>query len=669
MKKFGLYAKIFGGFIAVLILMIIIGTVSYLRMADGAEVSSFVAESSLPVIEHADETVAKLHEAGYYSVQYRFTLNSEMYNRANALLDDALKSSIFIENHLTSINYNQTVINDVKNISSLINQYKDVCRTNLNLGTRISSSLEEMNRSYEVFLKNITDYIDNQNALFTSDISNSNITRERLGERLRMYVIATNTRNFGNLLVNTGVEGFNNRESEAINNAIKEYVPVLKRNISELVSLTQQEVNKRRLDEVLASVNNFANSLEIVARDVQAMAENAARGIVVYSDVIAKTNAFAELIAGAASGSATDLAKNMNTAVTIVLWILIISIILGLTLAWLITSGIVKPVSIIINDLASGSNEVASASGQVSSSGQELAKNANEQASSLEETSASLEELASMTKQNTENARQVNIMSSEAKESSVKGRDTVEKMTVAITKIKESSDETVKIIKTIDEIAFQTNLLALNAAVEAARAGEAGKGFAVVAEEVRNLAQRAGEAAKNTAVLIDESKNNSEQGVKVAEEVSTILGDITGKIIKMNELAVEVASASEEQTKGIDQINTAVSQIEKITQANAANSEESAAASEELTAQSEKLLEYVEVLRDIVYGENHNGNEAGMRRERSARETGLNRGKTANKTGMNLKQKTIAKTTPKATAKHTTKTKAEEIIPLDDSDF
>jgi methyl-accepting chemotaxis protein len=532
-----------------------------------------------------------------------------------------------------------------------------------------------MENASQILLNNIQSYLngDNEgpglNTNFSNDIINVNVERERLSERLQMNLAANQIIDMFNDMIIKALNGFQQRNSNILIKSADEGLSSIVKEVENILVNTRQDVNIRRLNNISKSAENYAMNMKKIAADIEYIAQHAANRVVLYNNVKDGAGEFAQTISGAAARRTAGLATGMVSSVNLIIWLLIASIILGLTLAWLITSGIVKPVSIIINDLASGSNEVASASGQVSSSGQELAKNANEQASSLEETSASLEELASMTKQNTENARQVNIMSSEAKESSVKGRDTVEKMTVAITKIKESSDETVKIIKTIDEIAFQTNLLALNAAVEAARAGEAGKGFAVVAEEVRNLAQRAGEAAKNTAVLIDESKNNSEQGVKVAEEVSTILGDITGKIIKMNELAVEVASASEEQTKGIDQINTAVSQIEKITQANAANSEESAAASEELTAQSEKLLEYVEVLRDIVYGENHNGNEAGMKRERSARETGLNRGKTANKTGMNLKQKTIAKTTPKATAKHTTKTKAEEIIPLDDSDF
>jgi methyl-accepting chemotaxis protein len=170
----------------------------------------------------------------------------------------------------------------------------------------------------------------------------------------------------------------------------------------------------------------------------------------------------------------------------------------------------------------------------------------------------------------------------------------------AIQKIKQSSDETAKIIKTIDEIAMQTNLLALNAAVEAARAGEAGRGFAVVAEEVRNLAQRSAEAAKNTAYLIEGSQKNADDGVNASTEVAKIIEQIIVSVQKVTQLIAEVSAASQEQSQGIEQVNTAVAQMDKVTQSNAANAEESASASEELSSQAQNLNAMVADLVNIV---------------------------------------------------------------------
>ena len=178
----------------------------------------------------------------------------------------------------------------------------------------------------------------------------------------------------------------------------------------------------------------------------------------------------------------------------------------------------------------------------------------------------------------------------------------MEHMTAAMEAIKVSSGDIAKIIKTIDEIAFQTNILALNAAVEAARAGEAGMGFAVVADEVRSLAQRAAQAAKETAAKIEGAITNTEQGVEDSAKVAERLREIVTKIRQVDELVADVAAASREQTQGIDQVNTAVTQMDSVTQSNAASAEESASAAEELNAQAESLKDAVAQLVAMVGG-------------------------------------------------------------------
>jgi len=290
-----------------------------------------------------------------------------------------------------------------------------------------------------------------------------------------------------------------------------------------------------------------------------------------------------------------------NTTATIVGGT-IAAIVLAILVGILLARGITRPLNRVIGGLTDGADQVASASGQVSSSSQSLATGSAEQAASLEETTSSLEEMSSMTKQNAGNAQQANALMTETKGAVEKGQGAMGRLSGAIEEIKKSSDETAKIVKTIDEIAFQTNLLALNAAVEAARAGEAGKGFAVVAEEVRNLAQRAGEAARNTAALIEGSVTNSEQGVAVANETTEAFGEISATAEKAAGLVGEISAASNEQAQGIDQVTTAASEMDSITQQNAANAEESASASEELSAQAEQLKAMVQQLINLVEG-------------------------------------------------------------------
>lgn len=275
---------------------------------------------------------------------------------------------------------------------------------------------------------------------------------------------------------------------------------------------------------------------------------------------------------------------------------------IGLVLGYLVIRTIIANLRNIIFGLREGSENVAAASGQISQSSSMVSDGATAQASSLEETSASLEEMASMTAQNSDNAKQASAMAITANEAANRGKSAINLMSEAITAIKESSDKTAGVVKTIDEIAFQTNLLALNAAVEAARAGDAGKGFAVVAEEVRNLAQRSAAEVKSTSALIEQAQANARKGVEVSEEVTNILVQITDSINRVTTLVGEVAAASNEQAQGVSQVNAAVSQMDRIVQGNAANSEESAAAAATLDQQAQELSEMVQTLIGLVEG-------------------------------------------------------------------
>ncbi len=351
-----------------------------------------------------------------------------------------------------------------------------------------------------------------------------------------------------------------------------------------------------------------------------------------------------------------------NTGNRILASVLIGALLVTGAIWYLMARGLAGRISRVVSQLSEGADQVASASGQVSSASQSLAEGATEQAAGLQETSSSLEEMASMTKQNAANAQQANLLSSEARKSADTGTEAMSRMNDAIKQIQKSSDETANIIKVIDEIAFQTNLLALNAAVEAARAGEAGKGFAVVAEEVRNLAMRSAEAAKNTANMIQGSVKNANNGVDIADEVTKVLGEIVGNVGKATDLVSEIAAASQEQAQGIDQVNTAVAQMDKVTQQNAANAEESASASEQLSAQAETMNDMVNELAALVGG--------------AARAT-TERARTA-KPGRALRPSDqvyhhiAGSTKPKKAPAHTAKpsrTSAERSIPLDDDGF
>jgi X-X-X-Leu-X-X-Gly heptad repeat protein len=299
-----------------------------------------------------------------------------------------------------------------------------------------------------------------------------------------------------------------------------------------------------------------------------------------------------------ASDKAQHRASLVGTGVSLILVIFLV--VCG---AWMARS-IVRPLNTAIASLDDSAGQVASGSNRMASASQQLAEGSSEQAASLEETSSSLEEMASMTRQNADNATQANTLMNDAGRVVEQANHSMNELTGAMKDISTASDETAKIIKTIDEIAFQTNLLALNAAVEAARAGEAGAGFAVVADEVRNLAMRAADAARNTSNLIEATVTKVRFGSDLVNKTGEDFIQVAGSTSKVKGLVAEIAAASSEQAQGVEQINKAVAEMEKVIQQNAANAEEGASASQELNAQSRQMKNIVADMVSLVGGRN-----------------------------------------------------------------
>ena len=294
---------------------------------------------------------------------------------------------------------------------------------------------------------------------------------------------------------------------------------------------------------------------------------------------------------------------------TVIMAVLITVLVIGFLMVaagYILARSLVRPMLRSMSFLDGAVNEVSTAADTVASSSQQLAEGASEQAASLEETSSSLEEMSSMTRQNADNAGQADRLMASTKETVSRSTRIMDELTISMGEISNASEETSKIIKTIDEIAFQTNLLALNAAVEAARAGDAGAGFAVVADEVRSLAMRAAEAAKNTANLIEGTVQKIREGSGLVKKTDKEFREVARSVDKCSELVGEISAASREQSQGIEQVNKAVSQMDRVVQQNASNAEESASASEEMSAQTYQIKEYVGDLKSLLDGSKGN---------------------------------------------------------------
>ncbi|MFA5256525.1 MAG: methyl-accepting chemotaxis protein [Opitutales bacterium] len=281
---------------------------------------------------------------------------------------------------------------------------------------------------------------------------------------------------------------------------------------------------------------------------------------------------------------------------------ILLSIVLGIGFSVYSIKGITRVLHTVIVGIKEGAMQVSSAATQMNGASQSLAESSSEEASTLEETSSSLEEMSSMTRQNADSSRQALGLVLSAQQNMESSGQSMNKLSDSMSQIEGASRETQKIIKTIDEIAFQTNLLALNAAVEAARAGEAGAGFAVVADEVRSLARRAADAAKSTTEIIEGTMDRVSTGGKLVSEVFERFKKVEADSKSLSSLMSGISTASDEQARGIEQISTATSDLDKAIQSNAANSEETAASAEELNAQALSLQDFVAELVALVDG-------------------------------------------------------------------
>ena len=291
-------------------------------------------------------------------------------------------------------------------------------------------------------------------------------------------------------------------------------------------------------------------------------------------------------------GHVTDIGKNMGLVasgdLTTEVELLSENDTLGLDLKRMVSN-----LSNMFTEIQISTNQVSGGAKQVADGAQALAQGSTEQAASIQELLSSISEIAERTKKNAATADKTSKLSVTIKESAEKGSRQMNDMITAVKEINDASKSISKIIKTIDDIAFQTNILALNAAVEAARAGQHGKGFAVVAEEVRNLASKSAEAAKDTGSMIQNSMEKAELGSRIAGETAASLAEIVVGINESSHLVAEIASASEQQSMGIEHINAGIDQVAQVVQQNSATAEESAAASEEMSGLAGVLEELV----------------------------------------------------------------------------
>ena len=376
---------------------------------------------------------------------------------------------------------------------------------------------------------------------------------------------------------------------------------------------------------------DFVKFLEITRRTRELGAQNKddEAGKVYFSgaDILGRMRGYMgemnQLTAAQLKQSSEQANSIATKAVTVAVISSIVSILVAIAIAFSVLRSLTRAIGQIVRGLSDSSAQVTSAATQIASASEQLSQATTEQAASLEETAASVEEMNSMVAKNSENANSAAIVSKKSQDAVVQGKQIVQKMIASMEAINRSSEgmaETVKVIEQIDkktkvinEIVNKTELLSFNASVEAARAGEHGKGFAVVAEEVGNLARMSGTAAEEIAALLEESinkvnamvadtKKNVEIGSQITRDCGEVFESVVANVSSVSGMATEIASASQEQSRGCVEITKAMSQLDQMTQQNAATSEECASAAEELSAQAEALKGSVNLLVLTVNG-------------------------------------------------------------------
>jgi methyl-accepting chemotaxis protein len=659
LHRIGLGGKIISGYLLIVVLVLITGAVGYKGIRTVAHSLHVVANEEVPVVDMANEMKKSLMSARNSMEEYRGAT-------ATIATYDPAKIEEIQKEYRQALSDFDTFTKAIRE-GAVLKGGKVVIKTdNAELGGLVQqadrihnekfqvSAANMMNEGKDLIKRNIerNDAMKRMEDVYDKVIRNANAVEKMLGAEIRKRTaegatheqtravlrdqvpLADSANEIKTALAETRIaleEIVKANRPEEIDNAEKRYekkVEAFDRNVKTILQggeIDGASIPGTDNDKVRAAVKEMdlsheefqkaGKNLIALSRALISDSQRASADMAQMDGYGEEADRLLDKVEVAADKEMAAARRAGEIAVDVsVKWIvvtLICALVLGTLIGVLLSRSIAGPIKRIIKGLNEGADQVASASAQVSSASQSLAEGASEQAASIEETSSSIEEMSSMTRKNADNAGQADAITKEAGALVMQANDSMARLTASMDEISAAGNETSKIIKTIDEIAFQTNLLALNAAVEAARAGEAGAGFAVVADEVRNLAMRAAEAAKNTASLIEGTVAKVSEGSGLVKETDGSFTEAASMTAKTGELVAEIAAASGEQAQGIDLVNKAIAEMDKVTQQNAANAEESASASEELNAQAEQMKSIVADLAALVSGKRKRGGDGG----------------------------------------------------------
>ncbi|QTA81589.1 Methyl-accepting chemotaxis protein domain-containing protein [Desulfonema limicola] len=669
-RQIGLGKKIRAGFGSLILIMVIFGAASIWNMYKIRTGSSVLSKEYIPMIVTAKQLDKYANDTFISMLSYGFSEDKKAYENG---LENLAKVNQYIKqaHDLAEVSdYLEPLMPTIQDTREALLEYQALINETEKRFVSIVSDRDMLDNSGVKFIENAAAFKSYQEDTMKKEILN-NIPHEKLEERLQKISLTNDLIYHGNNAHSIIYKSLALHKPELAGNS-KHCFELMEKIYQELLSITHREANLEKITISKTANQEYKQAMTNYLSHWLELEELGKQRALKADEILSNTEKIAMFVIEETKNFSVKTNNSTSYGFYFMCIGIFISVIAGILVSAFVTRIIIKPINSIIEGLDQGAEVLSSASDQISTASQSLAEGSSQQAASVEETSSSMEQMSSMTQQNANNAKQADRLMSESRKVIQHTSHSMNDLVDSMTKINKASEKTSKIIKTIDELSFQTNLLALNAAIEAARAGEAGAGFAVVADEVKSLAMRSAGAAKETSVLIEETVERIKAGSLVVEKAMGAFSEVDDISAKAGDLVGEIAAASDDQARGIEQVNRGVAEMDKVIQQNAANAQETSSASEQLLFQAGKMKEFVAALVLIIKG--GKGGKDDLSKNKIMAEIKPEKRDQRNKT-VELTKKHFTQDKHKSrdinaqSKNHYEKTRPEEIIPFDEDDF